>query len=309
MNLPDLLAPWCAQHLGAALRETLFERHQLSYVVGVRLDDGREVVVKVRPPNARLDACTLVQRHVWERGFPCPALLVGPSPFGELTATAEAHLPAGELLSRDADAPRRFATALALLVSLAPAPDEVPSLAPAPPWLGWGHTGAGTWPYPDNLAADLNTVAGPAWLDDLGARLRARLCASTLPAVIGHADWESQNLRWQDGELVAVHDWDSVVALPEMAIAGAAAAVFPADRLPLSDATVAESEAFLVAYAAARGRPWSDEERQLAWAAGLWVRAFNAKKAFVRDPDSLVAHHLKEEIATRQGLAGMAPGS
>lgn len=300
---PDLLVPWCARHLGAAPRETLFERRQLSYVVGVRLNDGREVVVKVRPPDARLDACALVQRRVWERGFPCPALLAGPAPFGDQVATAEAHLPAGELLARDVDAPRRFAEALALLISLAPAPEEAPSLAPAPPWVGWGHDGPGTWPYPDNLAVDLNTVAGPPWLDELGAHLRAALCAATLPPVIGHADWESQNLRWHGAQLVAVHDWDSVVALPEATIAGAAAAVFPADRSPLSDATVEETAAFLAAYAAARARPWNDEEQRLAWSAGLWVRAFNAKKAFVRDPQSAVVHRLEEELAARRAMA------
>jgi hypothetical protein len=136
-------------------------------------------------------------------------------------------------------------------------------------------------------------------------RIRALLQASALPRIVGHADWESQNLRWQKGRLVVVHDWDSIVALPEAMIAGAAAAVFPADRQPLSDATLDESAAFLVAYAAARGEPWSDEERRVSWAAGLWVRAFNVKKAFVRNAASPEVAHLADEVAARLALAGV----
>jgi hypothetical protein len=28
----------------------------------------------------------------------------------------------------------------------------------------------------------------------------------------------------------------------------------------------------------ARGQPWSINEQQVCWAAGLWIRAYNAKK-------------------------------
>lgn len=300
-----VLASWCWQWLGAQPQEILFERRQLSHVIGVRLDDQRSVIVKARPASARLDACARVQQHLWAHGYPCPELLAGPAPFGDLIATAEAYLPDGELLPRSAEAPQKFAAALARLVALAPAPETLPSLTPAPPWVGWNHERPGVWPLPDNLAVDLNHIAGPAWLDELGQRLRALLCATTLVSVIGHADWESQNLRWRDGTLLVVHDWDSVVALPEAALAGAAAAVFPADREPLSDATVAESTAFLAAYAQARGRGWSQEEQRVGWAAGLWVRAFNAKKAFVRDPASPVVVRLEEEVGERRVRAGL----
>jgi hypothetical protein len=75
-----------------------------------------------------------------------------------------------------------------------------------------------------------------------------------------------------------VHDWDSVVAQPEAAIAGQAAAVWPAAGGPGEAASIAQTEQFLAAYQEARGRPWTPAEREACWAAGLWVRAFNAKK-------------------------------
>ena len=50
----------------------------LSRVYGVRLVDGRDVMVKTRPASPRLAACTQVQRWLWEAGFPAPQPLVGP---------------------------------------------------------------------------------------------------------------------------------------------------------------------------------------------------------------------------------------
>jgi hypothetical protein len=61
-------------------------------------------------------------------------------------------------------------------------------------------------------------------------------------------------------------------------VAGLASAVWPAAGGPDEAATVEQSEQFLSAYEQARGRPWTTPERQACWAAGLWVRAFNAKK-------------------------------
>jgi hypothetical protein len=87
-------------------------------------------------------------------------------------------------------------------------------------------------------------------------------------------------------------------------IAGAAAAVFPASGIPLTDATLNQTDAFLVAYAHARGRPWSVEEWQVCWAAGVWVRAFNAKKAAVSHPNGPVVDQLRIEATERLHLAG-----
>jgi hypothetical protein len=124
-TVDEAVAAWCRRWLRAEPEEVLFRAGYLSAVTGLRLADGRQVVVKARPPVAQLHGCVAVQAA-------------------------------------------------------------------------------------------------------LAAAVRARLAELRLPSVVGHADWESQNL--------------------------------------------------LTAYAQARGRPWTDPERQACWAAGLWVRAFNAKK-------------------------------
>jgi hypothetical protein len=202
MSIPEAVSSWCRQWLNDDPREVLFRVGHLSEVTGLRLASGLAVVLKVRPPSERMRACALVQRHLWRAGFPCPELLAGPAPLGDLTATAEALVEGGEQLPWAADAPRLFAQALARLVALAPSAASLPTLEPSPPWVGWDHAGPGTWPRPDDLAADLNAQIGPAWLEDAGSRVRRRLVRpGGLPAVVGHADWESQNVRWVDRRL------------------------------------------------------------------------------------------------------------
>ncbi|MEU1199735.1 phosphotransferase [Streptomyces sp. NPDC005813] len=301
---------WCGKWLGSPSVETLFERAHLSTVVGLRLADGREVVVKARPFEQRLAGCLEVQRRMHQAGFPCPEPLVGPEPLDGrgplrgLVVTAEALVPDGIVLPPRPDAPELFAAALARLVTAAPSAADVPSLAPAPPWIGWDHADPRPWPWPDDMDVDLNDRPGPGWLDETARRVRTRLRRAALPEVVGHGDFESQNIRWNGDTLHVVHDWDSAVARPEAALAGTSAAVFPAGGPEDRPATVAETERFLAGYARARGRHWTREESEVAWAAGLWVLAFNAKKATVGRPNGSAAARPAEEAAERLRRAG-----
>jgi hypothetical protein len=94
-----------------------------------------------------------------------------------------------------------------------------------------------------------------------------------LPCVLGHADFEAQNLRWHDGpdgDVWAVHDWDSLAWQPEAALVGAASGVFPKAG-PATLPPIESSEAFLAAYQDLRGRRFAAEEQEIAWAASLWT--------------------------------------
>jgi hypothetical protein len=75
------LEAWCERWLGAPPAHRLFEIAHLSIVTGLRLTDGREVVVKARPPADRIHGCVHVQRHLWAVGFPCPKPLAGLPPW------------------------------------------------------------------------------------------------------------------------------------------------------------------------------------------------------------------------------------
>jgi Phosphotransferase enzyme family len=268
------LATWCELHLGSPPESELFRTGHLTRVIGARLVDGREVVVRVRRAAPRIAACTEVQRRLFDSGYPCPQPLAGPAPLGEYEATAESHIAGGVRLPDTGQTAQPFAAALAQLVDLAPRPGQVPSLAPAPSWAAWNHRQGGPWPRPEDLNVDLNQVEGAGWIDAAGRAARQKLREGQDQAVIGHGDWITDNLRWHGKRLLVAYDWDSLITDSEAIIAGLAAAIY----LYPAPATVTETHEFLDAYATARGRPFSPGELQRCWAAGVWTRAFDAKQ-------------------------------
>src|SRR5215475_10834182 len=252
------LAQWCTEHLGSPPADEIFRSAHLSAVIGLRLADGREVVVKVRPASPRIAACVEVQRRMFLAGYPCPQPLTSAESFGDDVATAEAFVPGGAALPRADHAVRAFADAFSWLIQLAPRPAEVPALDPPPSWAAWNHSEDGLWPRSeDDPHVDLNEAVGPEWIDDAGRRALGRLRAGESEAVIGHCDWLAGNLRWNGDDLLVVHDWDSVIVDSEAILVGFAAALCSAanaDEL----ATVEDTARFLVAYCDARGREFSD---------------------------------------------------
>ena len=198
------------------------------------------------------------------------------------------------------------AAALARLVELAPDPGSVPSLAPSPSWAGWDHAEPGLWPAPEDRDVDLNACPRPQWLDRVAAAVRDHLRGHRGDPVIGHGDWHPENLCWHGSQLIAVHDWDSVICQPEPAIAGLAAASFLGLDGPPPLASVEDSAAFLDAYQRARGRRWTSADYAACWAAGLWQRAFDAKtRSLDGDPEQILTRH---EAQARLRLAGLDPG-
>lgn len=288
---------WCASHVGEGVAEELFRAGYLSTVIGIRLRSGRRVVVKIRRPSRRLAACSEVHRRLFAAGYPCPELLSACEPFDDLEASVEALVPGGETFPASGRSPGPFAAALATLIRLAPDPAEVGSLEPSLPWTAADHTGLGLWPWPDDRDVDLNAVEGsPAWIDRVGQAVRERLTDGSGRPVIGHGDWYTGNLRWADNRLHVVWDWDSVIAAGEPRIVGLAASMYPA-TVEGTEATVAETEAFLAAYQHSSGRKFSNDELEQAWAAGLWCRCFDTKKQLATEGR---ARSLTEQEATER---------
>jgi hypothetical protein len=298
--LDDGLATWCAAALGSPPIATIFETGHLSRVVGYRLQDGREVVLKLRPPDERVLACLDVQMYLFANGYPCPQPLAGPALVSGGLVTAEAYVEPGEAFSGH-DAASSFAGALQRMIALTSKTEPRLSLDPPPPWLGWLHRGDALWPDADDLQDDLNAIEMPV-ADDVARRVASLLKSTTLPRVVGHCDWWPANVQWRNGELHVVHDWDSLAHLPEAALAGGASVLYTSAST--ASATLAESEAFLAAYEASRGRAWSEEERAVAWAAGLWNLAFDAKKDAVRGGGASL-QRLEAEAEARLRLAGV----
>jgi Ser/Thr protein kinase RdoA (MazF antagonist) len=263
--------------LGARPERVLFASGNLSRVFGVRTEAGRELVVKIRPDSSRFDATAAVQAVLADTGMPVPAPVRGPLRAQGRAISVEAFVPGGHTRGPAPGAARDFARGLHRLIEAAPpAADHAALHQDVPGWVAWDHDGAELWPARDDAGAPIHGP-GPDDVDAAGAAAREMLRALDRPAVIGHGDFEDQNLRWDGTRIHVVHDWDSLVAQPECAIVGATAAIWPAGVVAWC-ATIPEAEEFVAAYEAERGRPFDAAERRAAWAAALWQRAFNARK-------------------------------
>ncbi|MCI1241905.1 MAG: aminoglycoside phosphotransferase family protein [Bifidobacterium subtile] len=330
--------------LGARPGTELFRYEHLSLALGLLLDDGRAIVVKVRPYERRHAACSDVQRVLYAAGFPCPELLAGPiesddsavlpsetpeayssapcvarsSSAASWSVSMERYVepPAGDARGF-APTARLSGEALCRLMSLASHANAsaMPSLAPPPAWLAWNHPEPGFWPAPDDGDEDLNAIDAPDWLNEAAHHVREVLQSASARPVIGHGDWESQNVFWGEGRLAAVHDWDSIVALPEPAIVGAAAGVFAVKGSEPSWPTLKNSQDFLAGYLASRGcdrvgsgsamnAEWAKEYDRIFWAAGLWVHCFNAQKALARGASAADLERTRLLIRERLALTG-----
>jgi hypothetical protein len=232
---------------------------------------------------------------------------------GSLAVHAEEFRPGGDVLHGDSpEIAERCAEVFArLMAELAGVTVEPP--LPNPPWVGWDHTGPGDWPAAGFLdVCDQSLV--PAYVTATGQRARRRLLAAVagaggdggagLPCVLGHADFEAQNLRWRGRDLWAVHDWDSLAWQPEAALAGAASGGFASSGPPVL-APAESSEAFLAAYQRLRGRPFTAAEREVAWAASVWMAAYNAREdALVEGSSFLGRDALRAQAEERLRRAG-----
>lgn len=276
----------------------------MSVVLGLELDDGRTVVLKARPAGQerRAASCVAVQRELAEQGFPCARPLTGVSLAGDRAVNAEEWRPGGEMMRDESEpAARRSAALLADLMARLEQLSAEPPL-PNPEWVRWDHDGPGLFPvnpFHDPRAA---VTPLPDVIPETARRARDRIRRAALDPVLGHADWEAQNLRWQEGRPHVVYDWDSLACLPEAAVVGAAAGAFASTEIPTL-APVAGSEAFLDGYAEARGRVSSAEELEVAWAASLWPALHNARGEvlWAQPPVALAA--LEAQAETRLRLA------
>jgi Phosphotransferase enzyme family len=296
-DLPDWLPAWCVDQLGSAPAHALFQLQQVSFVVGLRLTSGADVVVKARDDEGRAASCVAAQAQLAERGFPCARPLTPVVGVGSLAVHAEEFRPGGEALHGDSpDVAARCAEVFARLMAELADVTVAPPL-PNPPWVRWDHTDAGAWPAIDWLD-NRDQSAVPGYVVDTAERTRRRLLAAGLPCVLGHADFEAQNLRWRGREVWAVHDWDSLAWQPEAALAGAASGSFASDGPPTL-APIDSSDAFLVAYQDFRGRMFTAVELEIAWAASLWMAAYNAREEALCWHTSVGREALRAQAAER----------
>ena len=298
---------WIERRLNSPPAEVLFAVSHLSAVAGLRLVDGREIVVKARGGFDRARACVAAQAALQLDGFPCPKPLTEVCEVAGYAVHAEEHVPGGkELIGTENDVVDAYASLLADLLCrgrrLA-----LPRPRPAPMWLWWDHSSAGAWPDLEAPPPFLEREPTTGWLAELATRVRVRLRSVCLEEIVGHGDWEAQNMTWASRSHVhVVHDWDSLAVRPEAALVGAAAATFPSGRVQPVLAPLEASARFLDVYQEVAGRAFTVDEHEVAWAAGLWLAAHNARMELLYRKPHAVLDALQFEGAQRLSLAGVS---
>jgi hypothetical protein len=271
------LDSFCSSELGSAVLEEEFFAAGVGTVFGLRLCDGRRVVVKLYRTGTdarRVDAALTVQQHLAEHGFPSPRPLTGPVRVRASLAVAETLLDRGAPADpHDPLVRRAMASALAQVIALCRPLTHLEELA----WsLDPGEPLWGT-PHDDrfNFAATSN---GAEWIDELAREARLRLGSGAV--VVGHTDWRAENMRFAAGSVSAVYDWESVRRAPEPVFVGGAAHYFPSDfriRGRRQVPTLDEALAFVADYEAARRVSFTQDERRSVRAALVHAMAYTAR--------------------------------
>jgi hypothetical protein len=283
---PDAIAAaldaYCRRALGAPIDATEFTAAGVGSVHGLRLADGRRVVVKVHPRRSspgHLEAMQAVQRELAAAGFPAPEPLAAAEPLGHGIAVTETLLDSGGRADAHDPAIRRaMATALARLVALCRPLTGLSGLREHLMAIRPGEL----WPVPHDGRFDFEaTAAGAEWIDRIAARARRARDREVGDVVVGHTDWRVENMRFAGGAVSAVYDWDSLAIQREPVLAGGVAHLFTSDftagpewiQLP----TLGEALAFVADYEAARGEPFGADERAVARAVLLYAMAYTAR--------------------------------
>jgi len=295
-RIVELVDAFCLEHLGSRVTGYLFYYASVGSTHGLRLRDGREVVVKARPPahtnpdlkhdKASLEAMCQVMAWLRARGYPCPPILLGPTPLGRGVATVEEFFARGE--RGDAfhpDCRRTIARGLADLI------DVLRSYRGDVRGLRHLQRGAALYPQPHSKIFNFEKAADTAgWIDDFARRARRAESRDGTP-VLGHADWRVEHLRFERGGIVATYDWDSLALLAETNLVASSAHGFTADwslpdvrRIP----TGADIRAYVGDYERARRRAFTGRERRTAFASCVYWIAYGARCAHSLQPETTI---------------------
>ena len=248
----EWLASHVRDHLGSGIDAILFTDGVVGAVFGLRLSDGREVVLKALRSGAKSSGCrpSSGRRTPWPRqASAAPGSSTDRRRLGGVLAIVEERLTCTSTGSpHEAKVGAAMAAALAAQIDTLRAMDGTGLVPGRPAWADWS---GGAWPVPHHPAFDFSTaVPGFEWVDETAdAAAEILRAADDTPRVIGHTDWVWQNVCIIDGVFVAGYDWDSLAYAPEPAIVGLNAGAFTqGSPVPPDAPTAAEVTAFLDDY-------------------------------------------------------------
>ena len=293
-QIVDIVNAFCLAHMGAKLAGYLFYGSSVGSTHGVRLTDGREIVIKSRPPihvnpdlkhdRQSLDLICSVMRWLRAQDYPCPSVLLGPTPIGKGLATVEEYFAPGDYGDAFVPACRRaIARGFAELIALLRTYDGTVSS------LQHFQRGSALYPQPHGKIFNFEaTATGAEWIDEFARRARDTETHDGARA-LGHADWKIEHLRFQDGRIVATYDWDSLAFRTETELVGGSAPGFTADwtregvrRIPSAE----DIRAYIADYEHARGQSFTKQDRQSVFASCVYWIAYGARCTHALSPST-----------------------
>jgi len=291
-QIATMVEGFCRHHLDSRVRGYLFYGASIGSTHGLQLEDGRNVVIKVRPPPETnpdlkfdcesLGAISAVMAWLADRNYPCPKLLLGPTPLARGLATVEELWDRGHRGNGfEPECRKTIAAGLAELLEL------LRSFKGDVSCLKHFQRGNSLYPQPHSKLFDFEKTAGGAEWIDAFARRACQAEAHDGPPSLGHADWRVEHLRFENRKIVATYDWGSLALRTETELVGLSAHGFTADwslervqRIPTAD----DIHAYVADYEEARGRPFSKLERQSLFAHCVYFIAYGARCTHSLDP-------------------------
>lgn len=281
-RIASLVDAFCARSLGSPVGSYEFFSSGVLSVHGVRLLDGRRVVVKAARRSFGsefLHATQTVQAYLAAHGFPCPEPILAPADLGHGIAIAEELLDRGARAdAHDPHVRRALAVTLTRQVDLTRSFVSLEGLRPS---LLASPERDRLWPAPHDVRFDFpGTADGAEWIDQLAAAARHRLASPVGNRVVAHADWRAEHVRVADGTIVASYDWQSLAVGTEPSLLGQIGHAFTADwsaGQKRATPTLDEFRAFIADYEVARGQPFSRAERDTIDAGWVYATAYSAR--------------------------------
>src|SRR5258708_814151 len=284
-----LIDTFCQEELGAAVADYLFYESSIGAVCGVRLVDGRRVVVKVHQSSCSLDflkAVVRVQHYLVNHGYPCTKPLLDPRPLAYGIATTEEFDDEGAYhQAYDPIIRRSMAEMLAWLIQLTRTPEAIPGVQPAA--LDLRLPAGVVWPTPHSKLFNFEaTATGAEWIDEIARKAQEIKLRGAGQLVLGHTDWGVKHFRYVGERIHVIYDWDSLAFEKEPIIVGHASGYFTyteffgESRQPTNE----EACAFVADYEAARGKPFTHEEHQTLKAAKIYGLAYGARCEHALNP-------------------------
>jgi hypothetical protein len=264
---------------GSTVTSCLFYTASSGSVCGLRLDDGRAVVLKAHQRHWELPflrGCQRVQHALAVGGFPCPAPLGDPAALDAGWATLETFLPDPGALAPPDDTllPSSCAGLARVITSCRDVSAE--GLDQHPFRIARGAR----YPTPHNPIFDFEgTHDGAEWIDAWADEASVRRSADTSATVIAHMDWSARNVRLGPEGVRAVYDWDSLGLATEATVTGQSAVTWRStgDTADVAAPGVSEILRFIAETESLRGAPFSPEEHVAARAAAVGVMAYAAR--------------------------------